>query len=302
MESSSPKFGKRGRTGMHGRHRRGHKVQRVSVACEVCGVVREYLPSQLTQRKRIRFCSMKCNGIGHSRAVNVRHPVYVTVRCRNCSEEFRRRSDQVKRSPNPCCSRICSARFRRRPFCKWPRKHVSTGLPSPGYDRQAFRVYHEAWRRQNKDRVTASARASRLRRRAAIKALTVLRKTKACGSATAQQVTARLEIVDGHCVYCGRSVDRLEIDHLEPLSKGGNGNIENLIPCCRWCNASKSNKDLVDWLYSRYGINGLCRAMLFLEEGMVPDFLFDNPNYDKYPPDREMREAHQLGPARNDPA
>lgn len=40
------------------------------------------------------------------------------------------------------------------------------------------------------------------------------------------------------CVYCG-SEDDLTIDHDVPQSRGGSDDIDNLVTCCRACNASK---------------------------------------------------------------
>jgi len=44
----------------------------------------------------------------------------------------------------------------------------------------------------------------------------------------------------GQCVFCG-TIHNLTIDHIHPLSKGGNGNIENLQTLCRKCNHAKGN-------------------------------------------------------------
>ena len=48
------------------------------------------------------------------------------------------------------------------------------------------------------------------------------------------------------CAYCGE--DATEIDHLIPISKGGNNSPENLVPACKTCNRSKNNKDLSEFL------------------------------------------------------
>ena len=49
------------------------------------------------------------------------------------------------------------------------------------------------------------------------------------------------------CVYCASSVD-LELDHVIPQSRGGSDDPENLVTCCRSCNASKGNKTPDEWL------------------------------------------------------
>ena len=50
------------------------------------------------------------------------------------------------------------------------------------------------------------------------------------------------------CQYCGaKSVDDnvlLEVDHIVPVSKGGDNNIENLVTSCKKCNIGKSTKKL----------------------------------------------------------
>lgn len=50
------------------------------------------------------------------------------------------------------------------------------------------------------------------------------------------------------CQYCGASAPDvvLEIDHIKPVSKGGDNNIMNLVTSCRNCNRGKSNKELSD--------------------------------------------------------
>lgn len=48
------------------------------------------------------------------------------------------------------------------------------------------------------------------------------------------------------CVYCGK--DATGYDHIVPRSKGGTDDDENLVPCCKRCNSSKSSKDLADFL------------------------------------------------------
>lgn len=48
------------------------------------------------------------------------------------------------------------------------------------------------------------------------------------------------------CQYCGSTPPRavLEIDHIEPVSKGGDNDIDNLITACFDCNRGKSDERL----------------------------------------------------------
>ena len=49
------------------------------------------------------------------------------------------------------------------------------------------------------------------------------------------------------CVYCGRSNVRLELDHVRPRTTGSD-RVDNLVTCCRDCNASKSNQPIDSFL------------------------------------------------------
>lgn len=48
------------------------------------------------------------------------------------------------------------------------------------------------------------------------------------------------------CIYCGSS-NLIEIDHVIPISRGGQHSIGNLVPACKKCNRNKSNKLIVEW-------------------------------------------------------
>lgn len=50
------------------------------------------------------------------------------------------------------------------------------------------------------------------------------------------------------CQYCGRSVPDviLQIDHIQPVSKGGSNDIMNLVTSCRDCNLGKGARKLSD--------------------------------------------------------
>jgi len=59
----------------------------------------------------------------------------------------------------------------------------------------------------------------------------------------------------GQCAYC--KCDLMKeihrnilpgIDHIIPISQGGNDNLENLCLVCKWCNSVKRNKNKDDFL------------------------------------------------------
>ena len=47
---------------------------------------------------------------------------------------------------------------------------------------------------------------------------------------------------DGKCVKCG-SIERLEVDHVKPLYKGGNNALKNLQTLCNKCHKVKTKED-----------------------------------------------------------
>ena len=51
---------------------------------------------------------------------------------------------------------------------------------------------------------------------------------------------------NNECAYCGKSV-RLEKEHVIPFTKGGTLSVDNIVPACRKCNASKGANDFEDW-------------------------------------------------------
>lgn len=48
------------------------------------------------------------------------------------------------------------------------------------------------------------------------------------------------------CVYCGDAAET--IDHVLPLHRGGMARLENLRPCCGWCNSHKRDSTPEEWL------------------------------------------------------
>lgn len=54
------------------------------------------------------------------------------------------------------------------------------------------------------------------------------------------------KLYSSNCQFCN-STENLSIDHIIPLSRGGNHTYGNLMTLCTRCNSSKGNKLLVEW-------------------------------------------------------
>lgn len=50
------------------------------------------------------------------------------------------------------------------------------------------------------------------------------------------------------CAYCGAQDVPLQRDCVLPLSRGGRYTLENVVPACRSCNASKCHQEVTHWL------------------------------------------------------
>jgi hypothetical protein len=53
------------------------------------------------------------------------------------------------------------------------------------------------------------------------------------------------------CAYCGATDASLQRDCVLPLSRGGRYTLDNIVPACRSCNASKCNDEVTSWLRRR---------------------------------------------------
>jgi 5-methylcytosine-specific restriction endonuclease McrA len=64
---------------------------------------------------------------------------------------------------------------------------------------------------------------------------------------TDDQWTALVEAWGG-CAYCGATGAALQRDCVLAISRGGRYTIENVVPACRSCNASKCNDEVTGWM------------------------------------------------------
>jgi len=50
------------------------------------------------------------------------------------------------------------------------------------------------------------------------------------------------------CAYCGAPDPSLQRDCVLPISRGGRYTVDNVVPACRSCNASKCNHEVTGWM------------------------------------------------------
>lgn len=54
------------------------------------------------------------------------------------------------------------------------------------------------------------------------------------------------KILSSPCAACGKC-DKISIDHIIPLSRGGRHSVGNLQALCQRCNSSKNDKTIMEW-------------------------------------------------------
>ena len=154
-------------------------------------------------------------------------------RCARC-EEWKPLSafyfvKSVNRYDSYCkdCSRSLASQFRERTGYNW-RYYQANRRRERGRSRKWQREHpaHKlAWKQNRRARIRENG-----------------------GSFTADEWLALKQRYGNRCLCCGKEEPEisLEPDHIVPVSNGGSGNIDNIQPLCRSCNASKNNK-LIDY-------------------------------------------------------
>lgn len=96
----------------------------------------------------------------------------------------------------------------------------------------------------------------------------------------------------GRCALCGRTKheDQLEIDHIQPISKGGKTIYENLQVLCKKCNATKSNKHNYDFRDVVYETNEACLFCEMEHDRYILENAYAYAIEDKFP----VTEGHSL--------
>jgi 5-methylcytosine-specific restriction endonuclease McrA len=67
---------------------------------------------------------------------------------------------------------------------------------------------------------------------------------------TAEQLWSHWACFDHRCAYCGCTGD-LQIEHVIPISKGGEHHLGNIVPACQSCNSSKRSASVESWYRSQ---------------------------------------------------
>lgn len=154
--------------------------------------------------------------------------------CKSCYREYKRewyqknRQKEIERckkynKENPEVARDSMRRLRNR-------------------ESDRMRKYTRDYRKNNPDKATAWDNNKRAKRRHQI-SISI--------GVTPDQWTGIKERYSNCCAYCGRKSDRLQMDHIVPLSKGGLHEPGNICPACQFCNGSKNARDEIEFRQSK---------------------------------------------------
>lgn len=151
--------------------------------------------------------------------------------------EARRAGCKRYRTENPEICRAAHDRWlARQPEGAQAKRTRKWREANPGLSRKAS----SRWAQANPEKVKA-----KLQRRRASKLNAVI---------SSQPVTPAMEAerknLFGGCCYCG-SQERLALEHVVPLSKGGLHVEENLLGACSSCNSSKRDRPVEEWYRSQ---------------------------------------------------
>lgn len=172
-----------------------------------------------TRRSEAKYCSVQCKGNAYRTKVSLLpkdHPVVVLIAAERRAAEIAREARRIEA---------------RRSKFTW-----RTARECPGCACQFTPLY-------TPNAVTCSKRCARRvarwRRNAAERG--------ARGSFTWAEFMRIARKFDFCCAYCGVKPERLDPDHVVPLSRGGSNAPSNLLPACFMCNSSKCAMTLPEW-------------------------------------------------------
>jgi len=125
------------------------------------------------------------------------------------------------------------------------RKHVERNRRWRTESEESFRATLRRYRTSEKGKLLNKANHNR--RRAA-------KENSHSARYSRKDLRSRLSEFDNKCVYCAKVVTTENThswDHFIPLSRGGCDTLGNLVLACRFCNASKKDRDPETWYFTQ---------------------------------------------------
>lgn len=108
-------------------------------------------------------------------------------------------------------------------------------------DPQRSRERNREWARRNPER----AKAIRL---VATRQYIARKKSAPGDGVSVNQWLDRISEFNGCCAYCVVESAVLDMEHMDPLSRGGHHDIANVVPSCKVCNSRKGTLSVLEFL------------------------------------------------------
>lgn len=127
-----------------------------------------------------------------------------------------------------------------------PAKHLERNHAWYEANKEKYAETVKRWQEGNPEKVGIMRRNAASKRRARMR-------NQDCGCVTTQTLEEIIVAYGPACVYCSGPFQ--DIDHIQPIARGGLHCLANLVPACARCNRSKLKKTLAEWLdrYPEYG-------------------------------------------------
>jgi predicted nucleic acid-binding Zn ribbon protein len=230
------------------------------ITCVVCGI-------QFTATMRTaKYCTPRCRSI---LAAQEEKRARATIRqhwfCCWCGAEIAHMRSDAKYCSDYCSNRADWRDNRDRIVAGIKKyteenheKILAAGRKYREANREAIYARQNAWARANHERHRAYQRkyqrqyaiANPEKRRLNAANRDAQKRSNGGGALhISERDWYRILLSYGHrCAYCGAEPDeRLQVEHIIPLARGGRHSIGNVVPACAACNCSKSDRLLMEW-------------------------------------------------------
>lgn len=219
--------------------------------CIVCE--KEFTP----KHPATRYCSQRCRGKEYRASRGCAERVKKEVECKQCGKKFFSVTTEF-------CSSLCRGNYRnqlgvvRYCECGVVLKHgnqIRCPYCQDEYVRNKPRKKH-AYKSTEK-KLLSAIRQKHIRRSRVDNLKCTL---------TTEEWNQTLSDFDNRCAFCDKAGVALHQEHFIPLTKGGEYTKNNIIPSCKSCNSSKSNKQPLDWLVKKeHGLSIFAKIVNYLK-------------------------------------
>lgn len=214
------------------------------IVCELCGKRVFQTQSQIRNNKH-HYCSKECMGKAFRKSV-----LWEAHNCRYCGKPIKANGGHYRfYCSNRCHMLDCPLIPQKADYAKW---RDSNYIKS--YMAKYTKTHREELNIKARIRLVNNPKLYRAIKRkwarahpVAVRLLNYNRYiTKKNGKVTVEDWEEIKKRYNYSCACCGQpeSIATLEIDHIIPLTQGGEHTKENIQPLCRSCNARKNNRTI----------------------------------------------------------